>query len=111
MIHVNSGETVNDLFVKEDEMYVHSTGVANGTIVDKNGWVYVSKGGILNNTFINKDGEVDLLSSGSANATQIMTDGILNVGEKAVAIGTIEIPQTLDTSGTVREARGLASST
>ena len=106
MIHVNSGETVNDLFVKEDEMYVHSTGVANGTIVDKDGWVYVSKGGILNNTYINKDGEVDLLSSGSANATQIMTDGILNVGEKAVAIGTVVEGGTL-----VIESKGIASDT
>ena len=106
MINVNPGETVNDVSIQDDIMNVFSTGVANGTIVDKDGWVYVSKGGILNNTFINKDGEVDLLSSGSANATQIMTDGILNVGEKAVAIGTVVKGGSL-----VVEEKGIASDT
>ena len=33
MINVESGQTVNDVFLQDEEMYVHSSGVANGTIV------------------------------------------------------------------------------
>ena len=85
-INVNAGETVNDVFLSEDQMNVYSEGVANNTLVDQNSILTVYKGGTINTTYISNMGEVDL--AGVANDTQINTNGYLTVGEDGLASNT-----------------------
>ena len=85
---VQEGQTVANVYLKNETMNVYSTGVVNVMTVDEVGIVHVS-GGTINNTVINDQGYVKLHSKGLANDTQITAGGSMFVDSKGIASGTV----------------------